>query len=79
MNGLRDLTRNGMAEKLTAEKLNGDLQDLIRVMRARGDRPADHFVAGCDSPLGAPHAGTGPRCNWPSLRCVIPAQRRMGP
>ena len=35
-----------MAEKPTAETLNSDPQDLIRVMPAKGDRPADHFVAG---------------------------------
>jgi len=35
-----------MAEKPTAETLNGDPQHLIRVMPAKGDRPADHFVAG---------------------------------
>jgi hypothetical protein len=34
-----------VAEKSAAKKLNGDPQDLIRIMPAKGDRLADQFVA----------------------------------
>jgi hypothetical protein len=48
-----------MAEKPTAETLNGDPQHLIRVMPAKGDRPADHFVAGLRHAILSYLAGSG--------------------
>ena len=48
-----------MAEKPTAETLNGDPQHLIRIMPAKGDRPADHFAAGLRHPIRSYLAGSG--------------------
>jgi hypothetical protein len=39
-----------MAEKPSAEKPDGDPKDLIRVMPAKGDRPADHFRGAPNNP-----------------------------
>ena len=75
-------TRGVVPEKLrsqTAEKLNGDPQDLIRAMPAKGDRPAGRFFWPSNSArpavTGPAHsAPPGPRDGSASARSMVAAQ-----
>jgi hypothetical protein len=73
----------GRLRSRTATRLNGDPQDLIRAMPAKGDRPAGPCLTGKASATPVPGARPGessygrPRLAWPPARSA-PAPGRTG-